>query len=853
METKVKLTAFLVLLMVTLENGFGQSMHMVPSQDTLTLGSYPIDVTPVLLSHYRKAADYLATHPGAIEQMKLMKVEAWNFSIGTSHSWWVSNLSTDSYYQDASTCRAVGKHCYIFVEDSLWNVRVAQAAVDSIENDFDNRTPADANRGIFVMDSLAFGTPPDVDNDPRIIILICNIQDGFNGSGGYVAGFFDPTNEVPGSNSNQAEIYYVDANPTDLSTSSGIQLAMSTTAHEFQHMINWNYHRTLSQLTFINESCSKLAELYCGYPLSNADLYPNETNHYLFDWRTNNSLVLNDYSRAQRFSLFLWDRFGIGIFKYIVQSPQIAGEDIINDALTKDGLSINFNTLFSDWLIANELNDTTSYRLYGYAYPNLPAAEGEDFYDPNTSASENVANLGAEYLIFKSGSNLNVTFTNTGGNSNLSVTAIEIGSAAKNVEHVAFGTTFSEPGFGSTYTTIAFVIVNEDKSSSASFSYQAGGIAPATITEVKWDTSEPTGQFKLTTSDTICVTFNAFPKGTLDSVRVALRSAGSIDGGVYQSTGVQDPTPLGKLLTPITATISTSSRVPYPVPYTNWATVNLTSKNIATDSPFAVAFVIGSNPTVPGVMVTDYPSLSAYHSFSYLRTADGVPSDGWYFISTSDSTVGIYLIRVYVGLSADTASSHFADVQVTDFVSSVGPGTVTLTWKSVSEKNNAGFNLLRQIQGNTSFAAIASYKTDDSLVGLGTSSIGKVYQFTDKQASFDSTYLYLLQCESTDGTPEDLTTLSVTDNVPNTCDLLQNYPNPVNPTTKIVYQVTGTNHVTLRVYDVLGREIKTLVDEVKSPERYEIKFDAGNLPSGVYFYRITAGSFSKTRKLVVVK
>ena len=840
--------------MVTFENGFGQSVHMAPAQEKLVPKSYPIDGSPALWSHYQKVADYLSAHPGAIDQMRLMKTEAWNFSVGISHSWWVSNLLTDTYYRDASTCRAVGKHCYIFVEDSLWNVRVNQSAVDSIENDFDNRTPADPNKGIFVMDSLAFGTPPDVDNDPRIIILICNIQDGYNGSGGYVAGFFDPTNEVPGSNSNQAEIYYVDGDPTDLTTPSGIQLAMSTAAHEFQHMINWNYHRVISQLTFINEGCSKLAEIYCGYPLFDLSLYANETNHYLFDWRGNdNTLVLNDYARAQRFSLFLWDRFGIGIFKYIAQSSQISGENIINDALTKDGLSINFNTLFSDWLIANEINDTTLNRLYGYAYPNLPVSNGSNFYDPIASGIDNVANLAAEYLIFKSGSNLNVTFTNTGGNSNLSVTAIEIGSTASNIERVPFGTTFWEPAFGSTYTTIAFVVMNEDASNSASYSYQASGIAPTTITELKWDTSEPTGQFQLTTSDTVCVTFDAYPQGTLDSIRVALRSAGSISGGVYQFTGVQDPTPLGTLLAPITATISTTSRSPYPVPYANWATVDLTSKNIATDSPFAVAFVIGSRPTVPGIMVADYPGQNAYHSFSYLRTADGAPSDGWYYLTSSDSTVGIYLIRAYVSLSSNAVVDQSANVQVTDFLPTVGPGTVVLSWRSLSEKNDAGFNLLRQFQGDTSFTTIASYKTDDSLKGLGTSSSGKVYQFTDRQVSFDSTYRYLLQCESTDGTPEDLATLSVTVNIPGTCDLLQNYPNPFNPTTKIGYQITTASRVTLRVYDVLGREISTLVDEVEHPGRYEAKFDGSNLPSGIYFYRIMSGSFSKTKKLVIVK
>ena len=127
--------------------------------------------------------------------------------------------------------------------------------------------------------------------------------------GGYIAGYFDPTNELPASStmySNAAEIYYIDANPGNLNTASGIRSAMTTTAHEFQHMINWNYHRAIQQMTFVDESCSELAEVYCGYPSTDLSRYANETNRYLFDWRTNdNRLVLNDYARAQRFSLYL--------------------------------------------------------------------------------------------------------------------------------------------------------------------------------------------------------------------------------------------------------------------------------------------------------------------------------------------------------------------------------------------------------------------------------------------------------------------------------------------------------------------------------------------------------------------
>lgn len=81
----------------------------------------------------------------------------------------------------------------------------------------------------------------------------------------------------------------------------------------------------------------------------------------------------------------------------------------------------------------------------------------------------------------------------------------------------------------------------------------------------------------------------------------------------------------------------------------------------------------------------------------------------------------------------------------------------------------------------------------------------------------------------------------------------QNYPNPFNPTTSIEYQVSSIGNVTLKVYDVLGREISTIVNEVKHPGTHEVTFDASNLPSGVYFYRLTNGNYSATKKMLLMK
>ena len=84
-------------------------------------------------------------------------------------------------------------------------------------------------------------------------------------------------------------------------------------------------------------------------------------------------------------------------------------------------------------------------------------------------------------------------------------------------------------------------------------------------------------------------------------------------------------------------------------------------------------------------------------------------------------------------------------------------------------------------------------------------------------------------------------------------DLFQNYPNPFNPSTTIRYQIPEDGLVTLKIYDILGREVKTLVNEVKTKGRYEVTFDASSLASGLYIYEITSGSYKASKKMTLIK
>jgi len=217
---------------------------------------------------------------------------------------------------------------------------------------------------------------------------------------------------------------------------------------------------------------------------------------------------------------------------------------------------------------------------------------------------------------------------------------------------------------------------------------------------------------------------------------------------------------------------------------------------------------------------------------------------------SSDSHFNLTLVNcpVWGGLIDGTLP-----VEATDFAAKADVGSVRLSWKTKSEVNSAGFNILRKDPGAMMFTLIAGYANNGGLKGMGTTSTGRSYSYTDSKVRLGSTYQYKIQSVDVTGTTEDLTTLSVTVGAPKSYAMYQNYPNPFNPTTVIVYQLPANSFVTLKVYDRIGREVATLVNEQKNTGQYEVTFDGRKLASGVYIYRIQAGTFTQTKKLVLLK
>ncbi|MFO7524291.1 MAG: T9SS type A sorting domain-containing protein, partial [Ignavibacteriaceae bacterium] len=149
------------------------------------------------------------------------------------------------------------------------------------------------------------------------------------------------------------------------------------------------------------------------------------------------------------------------------------------------------------------------------------------------------------------------------------------------------------------------------------------------------------------------------------------------------------------------------------------------------------------------------------------------------------------------------------------------------------------------------------WETIGFVEGRGTTTEEQSYSYRDKNLSAGN-YQYRLKQIDFDGTFEYSKVAEVEIGLPTRFVLEQNYPNPFNPSTKIEYSIpnaaTGqTLSVTLKVYDVIGNEVTTLVDEYKTAGIYEVEFDASQLSSGIYFYKLSAGSFISTKKMILIK
>jgi hypothetical protein len=184
-------------------------------------------------------------------------------------------------------------------------------------------------------------------------------------------------------------------------------------------------------------------------------------------------------------------------------------------------------------------------------------------------------------------------------------------------------------------------------------------------------------------------------------------------------------------------------------------------------------------------------------------------------------------------------------VELTSFTANVVEKNVTLNWITATETNNSGFEIQRSLD-NSNFVKIGF------LSGAGTTTELTRYSYQDNDLE-NGMYYYRLKQIDFDGTFSFSDVIQADVNTKLDFTLYQNYPNPFNPSTTIKYQIPNSSKVLLKVYNILGKEIATLVNETKEAGTHSVNFDASSLASGVYIYKISSNESVQTKRMILVK
>jgi photosystem II stability/assembly factor-like uncharacterized protein len=183
-------------------------------------------------------------------------------------------------------------------------------------------------------------------------------------------------------------------------------------------------------------------------------------------------------------------------------------------------------------------------------------------------------------------------------------------------------------------------------------------------------------------------------------------------------------------------------------------------------------------------------------------------------------------------------------VELIAFTGTSENNKIKLNWATATELNNKGFEIERSIDNK-------DFVTRGFVNGSGTST--ELHEYSFIEDALNEKLFYRLKQLDYNGNYSYSKTIEINSVYASSFELSQNYPNPFNPTTIIQYAVNSKQLVTLKVYDVLGNEIVTLVNEENPVGEYKITFDASGLPSGIYFYKLQAGDYNQTRKMILMK
>lgn len=917
--------------------------------------------------------------------------------VGDQFIFWVYNIQARRFDTLTAELRAIGNFSYVWVSlQELANGHVTMTEVNAMLKALEQSTSAsslDSTKGVLDIDRRAFGNPPNVNSnfekgkgDGKTHFLICDIQDGWNGTGGFVAGFFFSVDVSPfgNSSSNKRDILYIDSSPgIYFNGVRKLQTALSTTAHEFQHLIHWNYDP--SEIDFFNEGLSMYAEVLCGFEMTGPARYFSNTNVTLTSWNN----MLDDYSRAAIWTLYLGEQFGLPFIKNFTQNT-LTGIAGFESAVALSGFPADFPLTLQNFLTANWVNARQIDTAYGYKLKiaGRPTIKTEHL-EPNVSTSATLVQQAVDYITFPNVTKFKISFNVP---QNFSIRSVETGPLGARVRNVPLSSQVSFPDLGVGYTSVAFVVVNASPVFSGTYSYTASGEITKFLVEEKYDDGSPDAftagvapyvgfgnnsptrgmavRFDPTITGNVLrkarlfVEFDQeFSNGTSPQnadkdfnfhvwgddngkpgIDLIMPFLVKVDRAVYPEGSFVDVdlTPFSQDLSNLSGpvyigfteddddTVATFTAVDkstatnysfvyrgpnHPTSPNTWVTlreVSALNRNILDGFNFMFRAVFEySDSSAPPKIAVGYlqnPLLSEYINViaasadelrpnSFLGTltqSSGasslklLPMRGTtkVFIDTTQRLKGSGTISIRV-IAAKRYGIFYSDTLVT-FNARLLKRNEPVTISTV----NGNFSLIADVGTVRDSVYLTAYEgiSDPALTltgskkFLGFFSVGPAGIELDQPAILKvaapsgSKELTLAQYRdgrwlelSSNYDPTTSTVVATTsrlglyalmnrsdvdgkaERIPTEFALRQNFPNPFNPSTTIQFDLPIAAQTRLVIYDLLGKEVAVLIDEEKKAGRYNINFAASGLSTGVYFYRLSAGSFTQVKKLLLVK
>ena len=341
-------------------------------------------------------------------------------------------------------------------------------------------------KGIYYNEIDIFGALPDKDGNGKLFVLLIDVRDNYEAgkSDTYVAGYFDPLDQITGKG-NYGEIIYIDTNPADAKDLG----TLSIVAHELQHLIH-NFYDS-DEDVWVTEGFSELAPRLLGLPARSFASFLNETNRSLMDFDGS----IADYAKVGLWTYYIYQRFGLGVIKKIVSNKNDSFSGFIG-GLSSAGYDGSVAELLRDWFVANLLNDPTmGDGQYGYGGAAISPISSNYFHSNFTEGEQISLALNpaaAVYIQFYSGQNIEFVM-NYQSSYSFGLAVIKHYETPEITFVTCNGTgtyNFSDETFGSDYaklTIIPYWPAEIAATVQANISYSATGIGGYAESELGYD------------------------------------------------------------------------------------------------------------------------------------------------------------------------------------------------------------------------------------------------------------------------------------------------------------------------------------------------------------------------------